>query len=161
LGEADLGGLLGLGRAPDDDVAAGADLHGLPDSAPVGGGAHPAGRGLRRGFNLRHGGHPDRLHGEPMVADAASGAGAQRRRLHRPQHAVVAVLYVFRHADGVLVPGAAASASGRAAARDRGAAAGDPRRLGRSMEENFKWLWAAFSIAWALHILYVYSLGSR
>ncbi len=29
------------------------------------------------------------------------------------------------------------------------------------MEENFKWLWAAFSIAWALHILYVYSLGSR
>ena len=29
------------------------------------------------------------------------------------------------------------------------------------MEENFKWLWAAFSIAWALHILYVVSLAAR
>ena len=29
------------------------------------------------------------------------------------------------------------------------------------MEENLKWLWAAFSIAWALHILYVYTLGAR
>lgn len=29
------------------------------------------------------------------------------------------------------------------------------------MEENLKWVWAAFSVAWALHLLYVYSLSSR
>jgi len=29
------------------------------------------------------------------------------------------------------------------------------------MEENLKWLWAAFSIAWVLHLLYVVSLASR
>jgi hypothetical protein len=29
------------------------------------------------------------------------------------------------------------------------------------MEENLKWLWMAFSIGWALHILYVYTLGAR
>lgn len=29
------------------------------------------------------------------------------------------------------------------------------------MEENFKWLWYAFSAAWILHILYVFSLSVR
>ena len=29
------------------------------------------------------------------------------------------------------------------------------------MEENLKWVWAAFSVAWALHLLYVYTLASR
>lgn len=29
------------------------------------------------------------------------------------------------------------------------------------MEENFKWLWAAFSIAWALHIGYLALLSKR
>ncbi len=29
------------------------------------------------------------------------------------------------------------------------------------MEENLKWLWAAFSIAWALHAGYLAMLGSR
>lgn len=29
------------------------------------------------------------------------------------------------------------------------------------MGENFKWLWAAFGIGWALHVLYVYTLASR
>ena len=29
------------------------------------------------------------------------------------------------------------------------------------MEENLKWLWAAFSIAWVLHLAYVYTLASR
>ena len=29
------------------------------------------------------------------------------------------------------------------------------------MEENLKWLWAAFSVAWALHIGYVALLSSR
>lgn len=29
------------------------------------------------------------------------------------------------------------------------------------MEENLKWLWMAFGIGWALHILYVYTLASR
>ena len=29
------------------------------------------------------------------------------------------------------------------------------------MEENLKWLWAAFSVAWALHIGYVGLLASR
>ena len=29
------------------------------------------------------------------------------------------------------------------------------------MGENLKWLWAAFGIGWALHILYVYTLASR
>ena len=29
------------------------------------------------------------------------------------------------------------------------------------MEENLKWLWMAFGVAWILHILYVYTLASR
>jgi len=29
------------------------------------------------------------------------------------------------------------------------------------MEENLKWVWIAFSIAWVLHLLYVASLASR
>ena len=29
------------------------------------------------------------------------------------------------------------------------------------MGENLKWLWLAFGIGWALHILYVYTLASR
>ena len=29
------------------------------------------------------------------------------------------------------------------------------------MEENLKWLWYAFSAAWVLHILYVFSLSRR
>ena len=29
------------------------------------------------------------------------------------------------------------------------------------MEPNFKWLWAAFSIAWALHVGYVVLLSGR
>ncbi len=29
------------------------------------------------------------------------------------------------------------------------------------MEENLKWLWAAFSVAWALHVAYVSLLSSR
>ncbi len=29
------------------------------------------------------------------------------------------------------------------------------------MEENLKWIWAAFSLAWVIHLAYVYSLGSR
>lgn len=29
------------------------------------------------------------------------------------------------------------------------------------MEENLKWLWAAFSIAWALHIGYILVLSDR
>lgn len=29
------------------------------------------------------------------------------------------------------------------------------------MEPNFKWLWAAFSIAWALHVGYVMLLSGR
>lgn len=29
------------------------------------------------------------------------------------------------------------------------------------MEENLEWLWAAFSIAWILHILYVLTLAAR
>lgn len=29
------------------------------------------------------------------------------------------------------------------------------------MEENLKWIWFAFSLAWVLHLLYVYSLGTR
>lgn len=29
------------------------------------------------------------------------------------------------------------------------------------MEENLKWVWAAFSVAWALHLLYVYTLAAR
>lgn len=29
------------------------------------------------------------------------------------------------------------------------------------MEENLKWLWAAFSIAWALHIGYLGLLSGR
>lgn len=29
------------------------------------------------------------------------------------------------------------------------------------MEENLKWLWAAFSIAWALHIGYILLLSDR
>lgn len=29
------------------------------------------------------------------------------------------------------------------------------------MGENLKWLWAAFGIGWALHMLYVYTLASR
>ena len=29
------------------------------------------------------------------------------------------------------------------------------------MEENLKWLWYAFSLAWAIHVLYLVSLGRR
>jgi hypothetical protein len=29
------------------------------------------------------------------------------------------------------------------------------------MEENLQWIWIAFSLAWAIHLAYVYSLGSR
>lgn len=29
------------------------------------------------------------------------------------------------------------------------------------MGENLKWLWAAFSIAWALHIAYIVHLSGR
>jgi bacteriorhodopsin len=29
------------------------------------------------------------------------------------------------------------------------------------MEENLKWLWYAFSVAWTLHILYLGSLSVR
>ena len=29
------------------------------------------------------------------------------------------------------------------------------------MEENLKWLWYAFSAAWILHILYLWSLSIR
>ncbi|MEZ5361516.1 MAG: CcmD family protein [Bryobacterales bacterium] len=29
------------------------------------------------------------------------------------------------------------------------------------MGENLKWLWAAFGIGWALHVLYVFLLASR
>lgn len=29
------------------------------------------------------------------------------------------------------------------------------------MEENLKWLWAAFSIAWALHVGYMFLLSGR
>ncbi len=29
------------------------------------------------------------------------------------------------------------------------------------MEENLKWVWFAFSVAWVLHLAYAYSLGVR
>ena len=29
------------------------------------------------------------------------------------------------------------------------------------MEENLKWLWYAFSVAWVIHVLYLVSLGRR
>lgn len=29
------------------------------------------------------------------------------------------------------------------------------------MEENFKWLWAAFSLAWIIHLAYVFVLASQ
>ena len=29
------------------------------------------------------------------------------------------------------------------------------------MEENMNWLWGAFSLAWGLHLAYVFSLGRR
>ncbi len=29
------------------------------------------------------------------------------------------------------------------------------------MEENLKWVWLAFSVAWVIHLVYVYTLGSR
>ena len=29
------------------------------------------------------------------------------------------------------------------------------------MEENLKWVWFAFSLAWLLHLAYVYSLGKH
>jgi bacteriorhodopsin len=29
------------------------------------------------------------------------------------------------------------------------------------MEENLKWLWYAFSVAWVIHILYVVSIARR
>ncbi len=29
------------------------------------------------------------------------------------------------------------------------------------MEENLKWLWYAFSVAWVIHILYVVSISAR
>ncbi len=29
------------------------------------------------------------------------------------------------------------------------------------MEENLKWIWIAFSVAWVIHLAYVYTLGSR
>ena len=29
------------------------------------------------------------------------------------------------------------------------------------MEENLKWLWYAFSVAWVIHLLYVVMLGRR
>ncbi len=29
------------------------------------------------------------------------------------------------------------------------------------MEENLKWLWWAFSVAWVIHLAYVASLGRR
>ena len=29
------------------------------------------------------------------------------------------------------------------------------------MEENLKWLWYAFSVAWVIHILYVISVSRR
>lgn len=29
------------------------------------------------------------------------------------------------------------------------------------MEENLKWLWYAFSVAWILHILYLVSISAR
>jgi len=29
------------------------------------------------------------------------------------------------------------------------------------MEENLKWLWYAFSVAWALHLLYLASISRR
>lgn len=29
------------------------------------------------------------------------------------------------------------------------------------MEENLKWVWAAFSLAWVIHLAYVHALGSR
>ena len=29
------------------------------------------------------------------------------------------------------------------------------------MEENLKWLWYAFSVAWIIHLAYVASLGRR
>ena len=29
------------------------------------------------------------------------------------------------------------------------------------MEENLKWLWYAFSVAWVIHVLYVVTLGRR
>ena len=29
------------------------------------------------------------------------------------------------------------------------------------MEENLKWIWYAFSVAWALHLGYVYTLAAR
>lgn len=29
------------------------------------------------------------------------------------------------------------------------------------MEENLKWLWMAFSVAWVLHLAYVATLGAR
>src|SRR5690606_5771041 len=106
--------LLGLGRAADDDAAAGADLCRVPDSAAVGERADAARGGLLRGLDLRDGGHSDRVHGEPVVANAASGAGALGRRLARPAHAFHAVLRLRRAAAGVLVLGAGAAA-------DRGA----------------------------------------
>ena len=29
------------------------------------------------------------------------------------------------------------------------------------MEENLKWVWLAFSVAWGLHLAYVYTLAAR
>ena len=29
------------------------------------------------------------------------------------------------------------------------------------MGENLKWLWLAFGVGWALHVLYVYMLAAR
>ena len=29
------------------------------------------------------------------------------------------------------------------------------------MEENLKWVWAAYTSGWLIHLLYAYSLGSR
>ena len=29
------------------------------------------------------------------------------------------------------------------------------------MEENLKWLWYAFSVAWVIHVFYLVSLGRR
>lgn len=29
------------------------------------------------------------------------------------------------------------------------------------MEPNFKWLWAAFSVAWAMHVAYIVFLSGR
>ena len=35
------------------------------------------------------------------------------------------------------------------------------RRENEAVEENLKWLWVAFSVAWALHIGYVALLSGR